>query len=146
MNRVFISLVVVFVVVGGLAVFQATQQTTISVLLPSELNTQPKEKLSRIKVGGRVAELLNYQTDPSFELKFKIQDPPNKDPSVAVSPETIAVTYNGLKPDMFAPGRDVIIEGHYAGGILTATKLLTQCPSKYEPPDPENVKEQHASK
>jgi len=37
-------------------------------------------------------------------------------------------------PDMFAEGRDVIIEGRYnAGSALSAKTIMTSCPSKYEP-------------
>ena len=38
----------------------------------------------------------------------------------------------GIKPDMFADGRDVIVEGRYTGDVLHATQVLTSCPSKYE--------------
>ncbi len=38
------------------------------------------------------------------------------------------------KPDMFAPGRDVIVEGKLgADGAIAATQVLTSCPSKYKP-------------
>lgn len=138
MNRVFLSVIFVFVVVSGLVVFQATKQTASHVLLPSELSSQPKEKLSRVRVGGRVVEPIAYQTQPSIDLKFNITDPPHKDgrPGLAVS---VPVHYNNLKPDMFTAGRDVIIEGEFTNGVLEAGKLLTQCPSKYEPPDPESI-------
>ena len=41
-----------------------------------------------------------------------------------------------LVPDMFAEGRDVIVEGHYADGIMHAKTIMTSCPSKYEPNAP----------
>ena len=35
---------------------------------------------------------------------------------------------------MFAPGRDVIVEGKLgADGAITATQVMTSCPSKYKP-------------
>jgi len=38
------------------------------------------------------------------------------------------------KPDMFAPGRDVIVEGRLAlDGTIDARQVLTSCPSKYVP-------------
>lgn len=53
----------------------------------------------------------------------------------------INVTYNGLKPDMFEPARDVLIDGVLkstanGGFFIEAHSILTQCPSKYEPPTP----------
>ncbi len=137
MNRVFISLVLVFVVVGGLAVFQLTRQTASAVLLPSELLKETsKEKLLRVRVAGKVSEITSYIVEPGIELKFQIQDPGKDIQNQSVVP----VVYNGLKPDMFAIGRDVIIEGEFLNGTLQSNKLLTQCPSKYEPPSPDKVK------
>jgi len=49
----------------------------------------------------------------------------------------VPVHYQGVLPDMFAEGRDVIVEGRYdAGGALAAKTLMTSCPSKYEPEKP----------
>jgi cytochrome c-type biogenesis protein CcmE len=45
----------------------------------------------------------------------------------------VPVHYQGILPDMFAEGRDVIIEGRYeAGNALMAKTIMTSCPSKYE--------------
>jgi cytochrome c-type biogenesis protein CcmE len=48
--------------------------------------------------------------------------------------ERIAVIYDGLMPDAFADGREVVVEGVYRheDRALHATKLVTKCPSKYE--------------
>jgi cytochrome c-type biogenesis protein CcmE len=43
------------------------------------------------------------------------------------------VAFTGIVPDMFAEGRDVIIEGRYLDGTLHAQQIMTSCPSKYEP-------------
>ena len=45
----------------------------------------------------------------------------------------VAVAYRGILPDMFAEGREVVVEGRYDGGALTARQIMTSCPSKYEP-------------
>jgi cytochrome c-type biogenesis protein CcmE len=45
----------------------------------------------------------------------------------------VKVFYTGILPDMFAEGRDVIVEGKYArDGVLRAQTVMTSCPSKYE--------------
>ena len=128
MGRILLSLVAVFIIVGGIIVYQATRGTSSLVLLPSDLIKRGEaEELTRIRVGGRVVEPISYQVEPSFELKFLVQDP--KNPT-----GTVPVVYRGIKPDMFTAGRDVIIDGDYDHGTIKASKLLTQCPSKYEPP------------
>ena len=46
----------------------------------------------------------------------------------------VLVRYQGILPDMFAEGRDVIVEGRYSPtDILEAKTIMTSCPSKYEP-------------
>ncbi len=43
------------------------------------------------------------------------------------------VTYQGVTPDMFAEGREVVVEGTLGkDGVFHANTLLTSCPSKYE--------------
>ena len=129
MNRVFISIALVIAAVGGFLFVQATKEGTSIVLTPSELSKN--SELDRVRVAGRVAsEKINYQVEPTIELRFSIEDPGKGGGAL------IPVIYRSIKPDMFAPGRDVIIDGDYKAGLLTAQRLLTQCPSKYEPPTP----------
>jgi len=46
--------------------------------------------------------------------------------------DPVPVAYNGILPDMFAEGREVVVEGHYGAGALAAKQIMTSCPSKYE--------------
>ncbi len=137
MNKLFLSIIAVFVVLSALLLFQASKAGTSVVMLPTEVlaKANQEQTLSRIRVAGRVADAeVNYIVEPNFELKFFIENPPK--PGVESQAGILAVVYQGIKPDMFAPGRDVIIDGEFRGGTLYASKLLTQCPSKYEPPKP----------
>jgi cytochrome c-type biogenesis protein CcmE len=45
---------------------------------------------------------------------------------------TLPVVYQGVVPDSFKPGREVIIEGIYTNGKFTASQIMPTCPSKYE--------------
>ena len=47
--------------------------------------------------------------------------------------ENVPVAYKGILPDMFAEGREVVVEGRYQEGGLAARQIMTSCPSKYEP-------------
>ncbi|MFO0415714.1 MAG: cytochrome c maturation protein CcmE [Pseudomonadota bacterium] len=130
MGRIFISLVAFFIILGGVLVYQATRGTSSLVLSPSELISSAHAKdLARVRVGGRVVDPIEYQTEPSFILRFSVVDPKGGERAVPVE-------YRGLKPDMFQAGRDVLIDGDFKGGALIAAKLQTQCPSKYEPAMP----------
>ena len=59
------------------------------------------------------------------ELVFELARQDGADP--------VPVAYKGILPDMFAEGREVVVEGRYAAGALGAKQIMTSCPSKYEP-------------
>lgn len=129
MGKVFISLVAVFILVGGALVYQATRTTSSLVLTPSELLAKaPRGELSRVRVGGKVVGPIEYRVEPSFVLSFGVRDAKDAEGKVV-----IPVVYSDVKPDMFAEERDVLVDGDLVGGRLVAAQLQTQCPSKYEP-------------
>lgn len=100
-----------------------------------------------VRVAGRVtAGSLNKSTSAKgTEMKFSIGDFQGEG-HVPVE-GTVDVAYTGVVPDMFAEGRDVIIEGRYVDGMLQAKTIMTSCPSKYEGKDkaPQGGVEQQAA-
>jgi cytochrome c-type biogenesis protein CcmE len=48
---------------------------------------------------------------------------------------TVPVVYKGSVPDLFRPGRDIVVEGRFQNGVFIATPgtMVTKCPSKYVP-------------
>ena len=60
-------------------------------------------------------------------LRFKLRDV--KDPTA----KTVAVVYKGSVPDLFATGRDIVVDGQLRNGTFVATpgSMVTKCPSKY---------------
>ncbi len=87
---------------------------------------------SRVRLGARLTEdEISVVTSPERVVKFVVAD--MKEPEKG----KLSVVYNGVMPDTLRPGRDVIMEGSYSpeNGFL-ASSLTTQCPSKYQPPDP----------
>jgi cytochrome c-type biogenesis protein CcmE len=44
----------------------------------------------------------------------------------------VPVAFQGILPDMFAEGREVVVEGHDEGAVFRARQVMTSCPSKYE--------------
>ncbi|MBV9708259.1 MAG: cytochrome c maturation protein CcmE, partial [Chloroflexi bacterium] len=46
--------------------------------------------------------------------------------------QSLPVAYTGVVPDIFRPGIQVVVEGHYSGqGPFQAQTLLAKCPSKF---------------
>lgn len=126
----FLSLLLGCCSILGLLVWQSTRSTAALVLTPSSLLGDPSEDKVRVRMGGRVAaEGLSYETSPSFILTFRLED--REKPGL-----TVPVVFHDIKPDMFAPGRDVLVDGDWKAGTFYAAHLLTQCPSKYEPASP----------
>ncbi len=78
-----------------------------------------------LRVAGRVQPGSIEYDAKTLRLRFHLADFSAPDASVPVD-------FTGIKPDMFADGRDVIIEGKYTSGVLQANQVLTSCPSKYE--------------
>ena len=81
-----------------------------------------------LRVAGRVQSgSIDY--DPrSLRLRFHLA----AFSDAAQAGMSVPVSFTGIKPDMFADGRDVIVEGRYTDGVLQASQVLTSCPSKYE--------------
>lgn len=131
--RFTIVAVLFFGVITALLMIRATATGTSVVLTPDEVVAK-KQDLPRVRVVGRVTDraAIDYIRDPRLELHFAVTNPGGSHPDAPPLP----VVYYGLKPDMFAPGRDVILDGEVRNGTFVASTLLTQCPSKYEPPKP----------
>ncbi len=78
-----------------------------------------------VRVAGRVAADSMQWNASTLDLRFRLAN--------FAGSGGVDVTYNGVLPDMFAEGRDVIVEGTYAhDGVFRARTLMTSCPSKYE--------------
>jgi cytochrome c-type biogenesis protein CcmE len=129
----------VLVVVGaiGYLIYTGIRETSNYYLTIEEFLPQKDAFANEgVRLAGRV-QTGSVQWDPkdlrlSFVLgPFKAQDESNVSPGLQVN-------YQGILPDMFAEGRDVIVEGKYeTGQSLTAKTIMTSCPSKYESEKPE---------
>jgi cytochrome c-type biogenesis protein CcmE len=119
----FLSLLVV-AAVGWLIVTEAkhTGMQYMTVTELAQLDRAPKSEGFRLD--GTVAPGSVVYDQKTPRLEFKMTD----------GKEKIAVVYQGLKPDAFMDGREVVVEGayHHEDRALHASKLVTKCPSKYE--------------
>jgi len=81
----------------------------------------PSERTVRV-AGNVVGETIEWNAK-ELMLKFKIAD----------ASGSLAVIYNGPRPDMLQDEAEAIVEGRYIeGGSFEASNLLLKCPSKYE--------------
>jgi cytochrome c-type biogenesis protein CcmE len=129
MNRTTVRLLIVsLVVVGavGYLILTGVKATGMRYLTVTELAQMPRAPKSEgFRLDGKVVPgSIQYdQKEPN--LAFHMTD----------GKAQVAVQYQGLMPDAFADGREVVVEGtyHQDRRVLEASKLVTKCPSKYEP-------------
>ncbi len=133
-----------FVIVGAVAalIWTAVSETSAYFLTVEEWAASRGEHDDQpLRLAGRVAGGSVAWDPATLDLTFAIVPIPAKTdvhmPRPVVAPEELAkarlaVSYNGILPDMFGEDRDVIVEGRVHDGVFAAETLLTTCPSKYE--------------
>lgn len=122
----------------GILVVSAQRATAKAVVTVSELMST-SEVRENIRLGARVAEgKIESLGGDRPEVRFLVKDiiPKNVTPSNEQTSFRLPVIYAGFQPDTLKVERDVILEGNYDGKQFLAKNLMTQCPSKYEPPAP----------
>ena len=133
-----------FLIVAAVAtlIYTAVQETSAYFLTMAEYAAAASDHDGKsLRLAGRVSENSVDWNPTSLDLAFEMEPIPPREgmheerPEVAIptgSVQILAVRYNGILPDMFAEGRDVIVEGTVSDGVMEADTLLTTCPSKYE--------------
>jgi len=77
-----------------------------------------------VRVNGQVIPGSVEEEAGNLILKFSIEE----------GGESLPVVYQGVVPDTFKVGSEVVVEGHLnSAGIFQANTILTKCPSKYVP-------------
>jgi len=86
----------------------------------------------RVKMSGRVlADSTTYDAT-HMRLQFIMTDD---------SGSSIGIVFQGIKPNAFRDGGQVMIEGYYDAkrGVVNAETLMAKCPSKYDHPATEQA-------
>ena len=79
-----------------------------------------------VKVNGRVMAGSVEQDTEDRILTFIIVDVEGE--------KSLPVVYQGVVPDTFKTGNDVVVEGYLnSSGVFQANNILAKCPSKYVP-------------
>lgn len=129
MNIKFVVAVGIVVTTVVALVIAAVSDTAKAVTTVESL-VRSKRDGTNLRLGARVAEgEVKSTAEPSFQVRFLVHG--KELPDIK-----LPVIFHGVMPDTLRPGRDVIVEGDFDGEQFVAYSLLTQCPSKYEPPMP----------
>jgi len=94
-------------------------------LRPSQLTGHA----GKVSLVGQVVGPVHGAGYSSEGLRFSVVD------IGATHTTSVPVVYHGSVPDLFKVGRDIVVDGHYRGGVFVALRgtLVTKCPSKYTP-------------
>ena len=122
-RKFLFSGVVLLLAIGylGYVGFQGsvTYYYTVGELLQQRNSLQDEN----IRVNGQVVPG-SIEKEPDGWLKFTITDSEGDLPAI----------YQGIVPDAFKAGNDVVLEGHLnPEGVFQANTIVTKCPSKYVP-------------
>ncbi len=111
----------IVVAVGYLIVSSIGGSTAYYLTIQEVKAKGPSERT--VRVAGTVIEDSIEWSAEELMLNFNIAD----------ASGSLAVIYNGPRPDMLRDGAEAIVEGRYIeGGAFEADNLLLKCPSKYE--------------
>ena len=105
-------------------VLAAFRDNLVFFFSPSELAAKPSIASGRIRIGGLV-ETHSLAHEGGQRISFRVTD----------GTTDIAVTYDGLLPDLFREGQGVVAEGRVAGGVFVASTVLAKHDEKYMPPE-----------
>ena len=92
-------------------------------------SVKPSELAGQTGPVSLVGRVVGKPTGDAHEggLRFRLRD------VKATSGATVPVLYTGSVPDLFASGRDIVVDGTLKNGSFVATPgtMVTKCPSKY---------------
>jgi cytochrome c-type biogenesis protein CcmE len=107
----------------GLVLF-AMRDNIVFFYSPTELAAKPVAPGTRVRIGGLVKEGTVVRS-AGRQISFEVTDRGTKD---------IAVTYDGILPDLFREGQGVVAEGAIdAKGVVKADNVLAKHDERYMP-------------
>lgn len=99
-------------------------ESTVFFHTPSEILAAPGEFQGKlVRIGAMVQRESTNWDEKALRLEFKITED---------AQESIPVTYDGVKPDMYREGQGVVVEGRMDGsGVFRANTLLVKHSEEY---------------
>ncbi|HZW81860.1 MAG TPA: cytochrome c maturation protein CcmE [Candidatus Deferrimicrobium sp.] len=114
---------IAYLIISGMGSAQASYYLPVEQALSGKVE---QGKFYRIEGKIDVATATFDGNKTPVELKFQIYN--ETDPS-----KKLNVIFNDVKPDNFKDATGAVVEGKFnSDGTFMASKLLLQCPSKYE--------------
>jgi cytochrome c-type biogenesis protein CcmE len=90
-------------------------------LTPTEFASRPDLRAAQVRLAGTVMPG-SVRRQEGRVVGFQIGDANTR----------LDVAYDGPLPDLFADGREVLVEGRLEGNALHATRVITTHPTEYQ--------------
>lgn len=110
------------VIAAGIAAaaYAGIRSAAVYYLTPTEFAARADLRAAQVRLAGSVVPGSIRRRDARV-VGFQISD----------GSTTIEVAYDGPVPDLFAEGREVLVEGRAVGSQLAATRVMTTHPTEY---------------
>lgn len=119
-RKLAIGLALLAVAIAAIA-YNGIRSAAVYYLTPTEFAARPDLRNAQVRLAGRVVAGSIHRVE-SRVIGFDLSD----------GTTAIAVRYDGPLPDLFAEGREVLIEGRLDGDRLAATRVMTTHPTEYQ--------------
>ena len=107
-------------------VLNALQSNLVFFFSPTQVVAQEAPANGSFRVGGLVEQGSLRREADGLTLRFVVTD----------TAHTVAVTYQGLLPDLFREGKGVVVAGKLGpDGVFRATEVLAKHDENYMPPE-----------
>ena len=115
---------IIVIAVGYLAYMGFASSATYYYTVSEFVARQSSINGTNVRVNGQVMSNSVNKEPGGLTLRFTITE----------GGENLPVVYQGITPDAFKDGSDIVIEGSLnSAGVFEAANILTKCPSKYVP-------------
>lgn len=123
-KRFFVGGIIVFLAIGYLA-YTGFQTSATYYYMVSEFKERESSLYGeKVRVNGQVLPGSVAREAAGRKLSFTVTE----------GNESLVVIYQGVVPDTFKEGVEVVVEGQLnSDGIFQASTLMPKCPSRYEP-------------
>jgi cytochrome c-type biogenesis protein CcmE len=125
-TKAIVKIAVGVVVIGGgvgYFMYQAMQSSWAYYYSVDEFSAAADRQEQSFRLAGRVKPGSVVRDMENVTLRF----------TLAGAQAELPVQYEGVTPDNFTEGREVVVEGRLApGGVFQADLLMTRCESKYQ--------------
>ena len=122
--------IVLFIVVGAsiaaALIFYALRENMNLFYSPTDIADGKAPLDTRMRAGGMVREGSVQREGEALQVNFIVTD----------YAHDVAVSYEGILPDMFAEGQGVVVTGTQTSpGVFVATEVLAKHDEEYMPPE-----------